>query len=527
VSTRAEKIAIAQRAGVVAGGTLLSRVLGAARDSVIAASFHVAATDAFFVAFTIPNALRVLLGEGAVSSAFVPVFSEVTQREGETRARRFLSNLSGVMITILAGVTVVGVLGASWIVPLYAAGYGNEPGKLELTTDLTRLVFPYIFFMGLAALGMGALNARKRFFVPAFAPALLNVAMIAAPWLLVPLTDSLYWPPIAALAASVLIGGLLQVVAQVPALRAEGLMVVPRFGLSDPYVRKSLRLISPLLFGLGIYQLNVMLSRLFASFLPTGAQSYLYYGQRLVELPQGMFAMAIASAALPSLSELRGEGKNREAKEVVEFALRMALFVAIPSSLALMAVAEPTVVMLFGRGSFTLRDVEETARSLTAQAAGIWAVASVRTLVPAFHAYNDTKTPVISSAVNLVTFVGLSLALMPAFAHVGIAAAISVAAVAQLTVLVLRLRRHLGGLSGATLLPGVGRVIVASLVMATVARSVCVLGVWERGGNDLRNLLVYLGALVASAASLVGVAYVLRMPELVQLTSMVRRRIRR
>ena len=299
---------IVRRAGVVATGTLSSRILGAVRDAVVAAVFALGATDAFWLAFTIPNALRVLLGEGAVSAAFVPVFTEAREREGMARAKEFYRNLIGAMAVVLLVVTLIGIVGAPWIVKGYAWGFQRDEALFATTVALTRLLFPYIFLMGISALMMGALYASKRFAAPAFAPALLNISLIAAALLLAPLFLEFGWPAIFALAVGALLGGALQIVAQLPSLRKEKLIVRPRIGFSDIYVRKCARLMVPLLAGLGVYQLNVLLSRLFASFLPTGSVSYLYYGQRLAEIPQGMFALAIASAALPSLSDAVAKG---------------------------------------------------------------------------------------------------------------------------------------------------------------------------------------------------------------------------
>jgi len=522
-----EQARIAQRAGIVASGTLTSRILGAARDSVIAAMFPVAATDAFFVAFTIPNALRALLAEGAVSGAFVPVFTEVREKEGMERARAFYQHLSATMLLVLGGVSILGVVAAAPLVTLYAAGYADDAAKFASTVTLTRIVFPYIFFMGVAALGLGVLNALKRFVVPAFAPSLLNVAMIAAALTLVPFAAWLGLEPIAALAIGALIGGFLQVGAQVPELRRAGMWNMPRIDMRDPYVRKAMRLLVPLMVGLGIYQVNVILARLFASFLPEGSQSFLYYGQRVVEIPQGLFALAIASAALPSLALSRSRGDENETRRLFSYSLRLNLLLALPSTVALVLLAKPTVVVLFQRGSFDAFYVSETARSLAWQAAGIWAVASVRTVVPMFHAYNDTRTPVICSAVNLVVFGTVSGVLMGPMQHAGIAVGISAAAVAQLLSLLYLLRRRAGRLGLREVLASALRIGLASAAMGAVAWGVSELGRWERGGNDPRNIVAYVGAVLAGAGAFVFVAKLLRAPELDVVINVLRRRRRK
>lgn len=505
---------IARRAAVVASGTLTSRILGAVRDATIAAVFALAATDAFWLAFTIPNALRVLLGEGAVSAAFVPVLTEAREKDGMERARALFSRMTGAMFIILLVVALAGVVFARPLVKVYAWGFQEVPGLFPLTVSLTRVVFPYILLMGLAALAMGALNAMKRFAAPAYAPALLNVALIAAALGLAPVVEARGFPAVMALAVGALIGGLLQVIAQLPSLRAVGLLVRPRIDFRDPYVRKSFRLMVPLLAALGVYQLNILLSRLFASFLPTGSVSYLYYGQRLAEIPQGMFALAIASAALPSLSEAVAHGRGDEAKQTFRNALRLSLFVAIPATVALVILAEPAVTVFFGRGEFDAHAIGETARSFVWQAGGIWAVASVRTVVPMFHAYNDTRTPVVASAINLVAFVGLSLALMGPLQHEGLAIAMTAAAVAQITALLLLLRWRAGPLGLGGLRQSLARVIVASGVMGVVAWGGLQLGNWNLGGNDPTNIAVLMGTIIAGVVAFFAAAAMLKSPEL-------------
>jgi len=517
---------IVRRAGVVAAGTLSSRILGAVRDAVVAAVFALAATDAFWLAFTIPNALRVLLGEGAVSAAFVPVFTEVRERESMARAKEFYRNLIGAMAVVLLVVTVVGVVAAPWIVKGYAWGFQRDEALFETTVALTRMLFPYIFLMGLSALMMGALHASRRFAAPAFAPALLNISLIAAALLLAPILRDLGWPGIFALAFGALLGGALQLLAQLPSLGKAGLIVRPRIGFDDIYVRKCARLMVPLLAGLGVYQLNVLLSRLFASFLPTGSVSYLYYGQRLAEIPQGMFALAIASAALPSLSQAVAHGDQHEAKRLFRHALRLSLFVAVPAAVALAVLAEPATTVFFGRGRYDAAAVHETTRSLVWQAAGIWAVASVRTIVPMFHAHNDTRTPVIASALNLVAFISLSLLLMGPMQHAGLAAATTAAAVTQLVALLWLLRRRSGSLGMREVSASVLRILVASAVMAVVVWVGAGLGHWEMGGNDPRNLAVFAATVLAGLLSYLSVAAALGAPELRDLNAAMRRRVR-
>ncbi len=522
---------VTRSAGIVALGTLVSRVLGAARDMVIAASFSVAATDAFFVAFTIPNALRGLLAEGAVSSAVIPLYTEARAKEGEQRAKDVHRVLSGALLMVLAIVSALGVLFAPLLVSLYADGYRDTPGRFEETVLLVRIVFPYVFFMGSAALGMAALNANGRFAVPALTPALLNVALIAAPFVLVPVVVSMGMSPITSLAIAALLGGALQVIAQWPALAKIDHLALPRLRPADPAVKRALALLLPLTVGLGVYQVNVMLARLFASYLEPGAQSYLYYGQRLVEIPQGMFALALASASLPRLSALRAQGDAPALRATFVTGLRHALFVALPASALLVALAEPIVTVLFGRGAFEYGSVVETSRSLLFQGAGVAFIALVRVLVPVFYAHQDTRSPVWASAANLAAFSSLAFFLRGPFGHVGIAIAISAAGLVQFVVLWGLLRaRHpevlpIAGEGGPLALASV-RLLAASGVAGIAGWMVATLGDWRAGGNDPRNIAVLIGASLAAGAGYVAACALLRAPELGEIASAVRRRRR-
>lgn len=524
---KSERASLTRNAGIVAAGTLVSRVLGAARDAVFAACFPVEGTDAFFVAFTIPNALRGLLADGAVSSAFIPTYTDVRAKEGDEAAKTFYARLSGAMLAVLALVSLVGVVAAPALVTAYAEGYADDPELFASTVTLTRIVFPYIFFMGAAALGTGILNAHARFAVPALAPALLNVALIAAPFVLVGPAVAMGLPPIASLAIAAIVGGVLQMVAQWPTLARLGAFSRPQIDLSDVRVRRALALLGPLAIGLGIYQVNVMLSRLFTSYLPSGSQSYLYYGQRLVEIPQGMFALAIASAALPTLADLHARGKTDELKKVFAFALRSSLFIGVPATVALVVLAEPIVAVLFQRGAFERHDALETARSLAWQGAGVWAIACVRVVVPMFYAHGDTRTPLAGSATNLVAFVALALGLRGAMGHAGIAVAISAAGVVQLAVLLVLLRRKLGRLGLGAVAVSALRIGVAAAAMGATGIGVAHFGTWAAGGNDLRNVAVLAGALVLAGLAYVIVLAVLRAPELDDVLAALRRRVRR
>ncbi|MGH7329933.1 MAG: murein biosynthesis integral membrane protein MurJ, partial [Polyangiaceae bacterium] len=336
------------RAGIVGAGTLASRVLGLGRDMALAAIFRRSETDAFFVAFTIPNALRQLLGEGAIASAVVPVLSaKLAEDDGDAAGKAFFARIRGVSLVALTIVTLLGVAFAEPLTELFAAGYHAEPGEFERTVHLTRIVFPYLFFMGTAALGMAALNAKRKFAVAAFAPGLLNVAFIAAAFLLPGPFEKMGIDRSTAIAVGALVGGFLQVIAQWPALRAIGFADRPLIDFKDPAVRDALRRIAPMMFGIGVYYVDLVISRRFLSELGTGAQSYFTWAMRLCDFPQGIFVMALSTAALPSLSEFAARGAHDELGKTFAHGIRLALFVAIPASVALALLAEPLVVALF------------------------------------------------------------------------------------------------------------------------------------------------------------------------------------
>lgn len=518
---------LTRQAGVVALGTLGSRVLGAVRDAVIAASFALPATDAFFVAWTIPNTLRRVLGEGAVSAAFIPIFSELKEQQGEARARTYLQGFYGALLLLLVLASLLGMAFAPQLTALYAGGYRDDPDKFRTTVELTRLVFPYILCAGLAALWMGVLNAMGRFAVAAFAPALLNVALIVAPFTFVPLAVGFGMEPVMGLAFASLLGGVLQVVVQLPSAKGVGMLVAPKLAFSDPAVRRSGALILPLLLGTGVNQLNVLLSRLFASFLPTGSQSYLYYGQRLIEIPQGMFALAVASAALPSLAALRSRGDHDEAKRTFRYGLKLTLFVALPASVGLAALAHPTVTVLFARGSFSAGDANATAAALVWMAAGTWAVASTHIATRLFYAYGDTRTPVVAAIVNLVVFIATSLLLLPQLKHEAIALASSLAAVAQLAWLLGMLPFRVGALGMGDVANSGLRSLLASAAMGAVVFDLCRAGHWERGGNDPMNLALYLVASVFGGLVYLAAARLLNIEEASTLLGALKRRASR
>ncbi len=523
-----ERRKLAGRAGIVGLGTLASRILGLGRDMALAAIFARAETDAFFVAFTIPNALRQLLGEGAVASAVVPVLSGKLATEGDDAAKDFFAKIRGVSLVALTVVTALGIAFAGPLCELFANGYHARPsagphdvGEFARTVTLTRIVFPYIFFMGTAALGMAALNAKKKFAVAAFAPGLLNVSFLACAFLLPGPLERAGMDPTWALGAGALVGGALQVLAQIPALRAIGYASRPRFAFFDPAVKDALRRLLPMTFGIGVYYIDLVLSRRFLSELPEGAQSYFSWAMRLCDFPQGIFVMALSTAALPSLATFAAKKEWTELRKTYAHGLRLALFVAIPCSVGLAILGEPIVRALFERGAFDAIASRETARALFWQGGAIFTVAAVRQLVPVYYALGDTKTPVIVSAIDLCAFIALAVTLRGAMGQAGISAAVAGSSAVQMLLLFVLLRKKLGGLELASIANSALRTIVASAIAVVSAYSVA------RLCGVRSHVVPGLAALAVFGVMFFVVAWGVRSEELEEILAGVRRKVLR
>jgi putative peptidoglycan lipid II flippase len=498
-------------------------LLGLVRDQTLAALFSRAETDAFWVAFTLPNALRSLLGEGAASSAVVPVLAQVQAEEGDEAARKFFARMRGVSLLALTVVTLLGMWGAPWLVEVFAGGLRARPGAFERTVLLTRWVFPYIFFMGTAALGMAALNTYGRFAAAAFAPGLLNVAFVLAA---VVLPGWLYkhgQDPILSLAVGALAGGALQVVAQWPSLRRIGFGDMPRLVFGDRRVREALARLVPMTAGIGIYTIDLVLSRRFLSELPEGSQSYFSWAMRLCDFPQGIFVLALTAATLPSLAKLVAAGDYVEVGKTYAYGMRLSLFVAIPATALFAGLARPLVVTLFQRGAFDAVSATQTAHALVAQGLGIWTVAAVRQLVPVFYAMGDTRTPVVVSAIDLVAFIAMALWLRGPLGHVGVSVAVTASSAVQMLCLWVWLGKRIGPLHVAEIARSAARTSGASLVALALgvaaARGVSQLAL----PKTLSLLLPGLASAVMFAIAFFGAAHLMKSEELRAIAAPMRR----
>jgi putative peptidoglycan lipid II flippase len=496
-------------AGAFGAATLASRGLGMVRDMVIAAAFGTWATDAFFIAFTIPNVLRRLLGEGTLNAAVVPVYTEVGVKGTEAERVRFVRVLLGAWLSILVLVSVVGVIAAPWLVKLYAWGFAADADKLALTVVLARIMFPYILFMGLVALSTGVLNVHGRFFVPAFSPFFWNLSMIVTALALAPSLAARGIEPVISIACGVLLGGLLQVIWQLPSLAKVGRLVWPAMQLRHAALGKVFKLMVPMTLGFGLYQIDVLLSRLFASFLPEGSVSYLYYGMRMVDLPQAVFLLAIGSAVLPALSRAAAEGRIEDLKRSYGHALSMSLYVALPATVGLLVLARPVISVLFMRGEFDAGMLENTSLALMCMAPGIIGTAGVRVTTPAFFARNDTRTPTVIGAINLVLYIGACLVLMGPFGHLGLAAALSLAPLTQFAQLLVSLRRDVGPLGLRAVAGSAARSVAGAAIMGVAVWCGTTLGHWEDPSRFLLNAGVLTGCVAVGSLVYVAVTRLL------------------
>ncbi len=414
------------RSGITVGGwTLGSRLLGLVRDIVLANSVGASAgADAFFVAFKIPNFLRRLFGEGAFAQAFVPVFSETREKDGEASVKRLIDQVAGRFGLILVAISILGVLLAPWIAMLFAPGFSDDPGKLALTADLLRWTFPYLGFICFVAFAGGILNSVGRFAVPAATPIFLNLSLIGSALFLVPLVS----PSVMGLAIGVAIAGLIQLLIQIPPLIAAGLLPKPSLQADHPGVSKILKLMAPALFGVSVSQINLLLDTVLASLLVSGSVSWLYYSDRLMELPLGVIAIAVSTVILPKLSREFAQDERNASQQTQSWAIWVVLVLGLPCAAALAVFGELILSTLFQYGAMTLTDIEASALSLMAYAAGLPAFMMIKVLAPHYFAHQDTKTPVKIGLIAMTANMGFNLILVWSLDHVGLALATSLSA---------------------------------------------------------------------------------------------------
>ncbi|MEC5387291.1 murein biosynthesis integral membrane protein MurJ [Uliginosibacterium sp. H3] len=420
--------------------TFLSRVLGLGREILIANVFGAGMmTDAFNVAFRLPNLLRRLFAEGAFSQAFVPILSEYKSKRSPDEAHTLVNRVATLLGVIVMLVTVAGVIGTPLLIYATAGGFSAHPEKFALTVELTRITFPYIFFMAMVALASGVLNTWNHFSIPAFTPVLLNVSMIAAALL----GRDYFATPVEALAWGTFIGGVLQLAIQIPAMARVGML--PRFDLHfrDPGVMRILKLMAPATIGVSVAQISLLINTAFASWLPTGSISWLSYADRLMEFPSGMLGVALGTILLPSLSKLNSSGNKAEFSAMLDWGLRLALLLTLPAALGMCILAVPLTSTLFQHGAFAAPDVLQTSRALVAYSVGLAGIILVKILAPAFYSRQDIRTPLRFAIISLVATQAMNALFVwqLGLAHAGLALSIGLAATLNAGLLYYGLRR--------------------------------------------------------------------------------------
>ncbi len=479
--------------------TLLSRILGLIRDAVIARQFGVSTgTDAFLVAFRLPNLLRRIFAEGAFSQAFVPVLSEYRNTRSAQDTKAFVNHVATLLALVLLLVSVIGILAAPVIVYISAPGFAASPEKFQVTVELLRITFPYILFISLTSFAGGILNTWSRFSIPAITPALLNISFIVFALLLVPYFD----PPIKALAWAVFVGGILQLAFLLPFLARIGMLPKFRIELGDPGVWRLLKLMGPAIFGVSVGQVSLLISTIFASFLVTGSVTWLYYADRLMELPTGLLGVALGTILLPSLSKSFAEKTGEEYSRLLDWGLRLTFLLALPCAAALALLGIPLISTLFRHGAFEVADVLMTRRALVAYSIGLLGLILVKVLAPGFYARQNIRTPVKIGIITLVATQLMNLAfLQGGLNHAGLALAISLGACLNAGLLYYKLRQQRIFIPQPGWLAFLGKLALALAMMALALWfAMGAEADWLQGGAVARiaklTLLVVLGAAV-------------------------------
>ena len=526
-----EERRVAKHAGAVGAATMLSRVLGLVREQVMASVFGAGfATDAFNVAFRVPNLLRDLFAEGAMSSAFVPTFTEYREKRSDAEAWALGRQL---MVTLLAVLTVVCVIGwvtAPWVVAALAPGFAAVPGKLPLTILLTRVMLPFLPLVAVAAVCMGMLNASGRFAVPALAPALLNLGMVVFGVPLIPVCMRTGQPAILAMAIGVLIGGALQLGVQLPALATLGFRLRLEWPRPHPGVRRVALLMVPATLGLAATQVNLFVSTILASLLAQGSVSWLSYAFRLMQLPIGVFGVALATVSLPALSRAAVADDMPALKATLSATIRLVFVLTVPAAVWLAAMAGPVIALLYEHGRFGPMDTARTAGALVMYCVGLPAFAAVGVMTRTFYALGTTRTPVQASLVAVALNIVLNLALMHPLAHLGLALGTSLTSIANLSMLSFALRRRIGPIQGGRILGTLVRVLLAAGTVAFVCFLAVHAGVawWHRGWG--RELVAVGAGAVFGGLGIYAAMKVARVEELHVIDDLVRalaRRLRR
>jgi putative peptidoglycan lipid II flippase len=518
---------LARSAGLISIATLASRVLGVARDMVLAALFGAGRDmDAFNVAFRVPNLLRDLFAEGAMTAAFVPTFTRILTN-GKREDAWHLGNLvMNALLAVTGTLVIIGIMFAFPITRAIAGEYAEVPGKLELTTQLTRIMLPFLTTVAVAAALMGMLNSLHKFFIPALSPAMFNVATIFCAFALVPVMPLIGLQPIVAIAFGTLLGGLGQIALQWPALRKEGFRYKPTLSFKDPDLREVLRLMGPGTLGLAAVQINVFVNTYLATTQEQGAVSWLNYAFRLMYLPIGLFGVSIATAALPEISRHAARNDYAGMRGTISGALRLMLMLNVPATVGLVVLADPIISVLLERGHFRPHDTAATAAALMFYAPGLLGYSVVKIASPSFYSLRDSRTPVTVSVISVLANLAINLSLVRVMGYRGLALGTALAAMFNAAALLWLLRHRLNGIEGRRVTISFLKILLASAVMGAAAHySVVWLSViWP--GISLVHRATRLGVgILFALAVLVAAARLLRIEEFQEAIARVLKRV--
>ncbi|MER3447150.1 MAG: murein biosynthesis integral membrane protein MurJ [Candidatus Dadabacteria bacterium] len=515
---------ITRAAGIVGYSTLLSRIVGYVRDMVIAYFFGASAeTDAYFVAFRIPNLLRRLLAEGSLTVSFIPVFTEYLEKKSREEAKMVSDITFTFLSMVLILVSIVGILLSPFIIELFASGFKGE--TFNLAVRLNQIMFPFILFVSLSALTMGILNSLNYFFAPAFSTVIFNVVSIAVIFLVYQRLHT----PIFSLAIGVIIGGFTQLIFQIPFLKSRGFLFAFRKNLRHPAVKKIALLMAPQLFGVAIYNLNILVSTQYASHLPGGTVSYLYNSERLTEFPLGLIAVSIATVLLPSLSSQVSKGDIEKFRESYSFSLRLMLLTMIPALTGLIALRVPICNLLYQRGEFNFEATLRTSQALLGYAVGLWAVGGVRITAPTFYAMQNTKTPVVIAFFAFIVnaLLGYVLGFTFGLKHMGLTLASSISSTFNFSLLFFSLSRHIGDIKIKEMLTYILKISLASLVMGIAAWKISTFSNWSQNGISMQKLGIFLLSTIGGVAVYISIVRLLNVDELGFLFNMTMRKLKR
>lgn len=506
-----QKGKIARAAGIMSAATFISRILGFVRDMIFARYFGATGiSDTFFAAFKIPNLLRELFAEGSMSSAFIPVLTEYRKKHGEEEAQRLVRITFTFILLVVGLACLLGIIFSPAIVTIIAPGFLSSPEKFSLAVLLTRIMFPFLLFVSLASLVMGALNTKKIFFVPALAPALLNIVLILS----IVFFESKARQPITVAAIGVLIGGFVQFAFQLPSFYRNKYTLGFDASFSHPGLKKMALLLIPTTLALAVSQINIVVSNILASYLPSGSITYLFYSMRLIQFPVGIFGVAMGMAILPALSEHAVKGDLEKLREDFSFSLRLLFFIAVPSMAGLIALREPIVNLLFQRGQFDYAATKGTAEALLFYAMGIWSIVGVRIVTVTFYSMQDTRTPVKIAVIGMLSNIILSLVLMGPMKHSGLAFANALASMINFALLFYFLRKKIQRVDARNIMKSFAKIAASSVIMGISGWAVLHGELWQVSGNSGEKAVYLTGTILLCAGVYIACSYFLKNEEM-------------